>query len=196
MKIETYRICMQSTQHTVSIFFLQQIAYNCINTRPPKRPTDDSWATWPLGIASTFPCLSHTNDLTTRTLMFAVLAPGFTGSAPDFLTRRRYHGGRRPSSDDSFHSPTVIPISALDKPSITKRYHRRRTCSHTSPRSSPKMVTLHDIRFVECRRWNGGWTVKIVVTWRSSASLDVTMLWPGETAIVMIIIIIIIIIII
>ena len=28
----------------------------------------------------------------------------------------RYHGGRRPSSDDSFHSPTVIPPSALNKP--------------------------------------------------------------------------------
>ena len=33
----------------------------------------------------------------------------------------RYHGGRRPSSDDSFHSPTVIPPSAVDKPSIMKR---------------------------------------------------------------------------
>ena len=32
----------------------------------------------------------------------------------------RYHGGRRPSSDASLHSPTVIPPSALDKPSITK----------------------------------------------------------------------------
>ena len=51
----------------------------------------------------------------------------------------RYHGGRRPSSDDSFHSPTVIPPSALDNPSIMKRYHRRRTCSHTSPRRSPTM---------------------------------------------------------
>ena len=30
----------------------------------------------------------------------------------------RYHGGRRPSSDDSFHSPIVIPPSALDKLSI------------------------------------------------------------------------------
>ena len=39
----------------------------------------------------------------------------------------RYHGGRRPSSDDSFHSPTVIPPSALDKPSIMTRHHRRRT---------------------------------------------------------------------
>ena len=38
----------------------------------------------------------------------------------------RYHGGRRPSSDDSFHSPTVIPPSALHKPSIVKGYHRRR----------------------------------------------------------------------
>ena len=63
----------------------------------------------------------------------------------------RYHGGRRPSSDDSFHSPAVIPPSALDKPSITKRYHPRRTRSHTSPRRSPTMVTLDDARFVECR---------------------------------------------
>ena len=39
----------------------------------------------------------------------------------------RYHGGRRPSSDDSFHSPTVIPPSVLDKPIIMKRNHRRRT---------------------------------------------------------------------
>ena len=65
-------------------------------------------------------------------------------------TRGRYHGGRRPSSDDSSHSPTVIPPSALDKPSIMKRYHSRRTCSHTSPRRLPSMVTLHDTRFVEC----------------------------------------------
>ena len=76
----------------------------------------------------------------------------------------RYHGGRRPSSDGSFHSPTVISSSALDKPNIMKRYHRRRTCSHTSPRRSLTMVTLHDTRFVECRWWNDGWTVKTVVT--------------------------------
>ena len=56
-------------------------------------------------------------------------------------TRGWYHGGRRPSSDDSLHSPTVIPPSTLDKPSIVKRNHRRRTCSHTSPRRS----------LVECR---------------------------------------------
>ena len=83
----------------------------------------------------------------------------------------RYHGGRRPSSDDSFHSATVFPPSALDKPSIMKRYHRRRTCSHTSPRRSPTMVTLHDTRFVECGWWSDGWTVKTVVAWRSSASM-------------------------
>ena len=83
----------------------------------------------------------------------------------------RYHGGRRPSSDDSFHSPTVIPPSALDKPSIMKRYHRRRTCSHTSSRCSQTMVTLHDTRFVEFRGWNDGWAVKTVVTRRSSASM-------------------------
>ena len=32
-----------------------------------------------------------------------------------FKTRGRYHTGRRPSSDDSFDSQTVIPPSALDK---------------------------------------------------------------------------------
>ena len=36
-----------------------------------------------------------------------------------------YHGGRRPSSDDSLHSSNVIPPSAFDKPSIMKHYHRR-----------------------------------------------------------------------
>ena len=41
-------------------------------------------------------------------------------------TRGRCHGGRRLSSDDSFLSPSVIPPSALDKPSIMKRYHRLR----------------------------------------------------------------------
>ena len=83
----------------------------------------------------------------------------------------RYHGGRRPSSDDSFHSPTVIPPSALDKPSIMKRYHRRRTTRLGVTARSPTMVTLHDTRFVEFRWWNHGWTVKTVDTWRSSASM-------------------------
>ena len=83
----------------------------------------------------------------------------------------RYHGGRRPSSDDSFHSPTVIPPSALDKPSIMKRYHRRRTTRWGVTARSPTMATLHDTRFVECRWWNDGWTLKTVVTWRSSASM-------------------------
>ena len=86
------------------------------------------------------------------------------------LIRGWYHGGRQLSCDNSFHSPTVIPPSELDKPSIIKRYHHRRTCSHTSPRRSPTMVMLHDTRFVECRWWNDGWSVKTVVTWRSSAS--------------------------
>ena len=78
-------------------------------------------------------------------------------------SRGRYHGGRRPPSDDNLHSPTGIPPSALDKPSITKRCHRRKTCSHTSLLRSPTMVTLHDTGFVECRWWNDGWTVKTVV---------------------------------
>ena len=84
-----------------------------------------------------------------------------------------YHGGQRPSSDDSFHSPTVIPPSA---PSIMKHYHHCRMCSHTSPCPSPTMVTLHDTKFVECRWWNGSWTVKTVITWQSSASM---ILAPG-----------------
>ena len=59
-----------------------------------------------------------------------------------------------------------------------KRYHRRRPCSHTSPRRSPTMVTLHDAAgFVECRWWNDGWTVKTVVTWRSSASMILAHSW-------------------
>ena len=41
--------------------------------------------------------------------------------------RGQYHGGRRLSSDDSFHSPTVIPPSALNKPSIIKSYHHWQT---------------------------------------------------------------------
>ena len=36
---------------------------------------------------------------------------------------------------------------------------------------SPTMVVLLDTRFVECRWWNDGWTVKTVVTRRSSASM-------------------------
>ena len=83
----------------------------------------------------------------------------------------RYHGGRRPSSDDSFHCPTVIPSSALDKPSIMKRYHCQRTTRLGVTARSPTMVTLQDTRFVECRWWNDGWTVKTAVTWRSSASM-------------------------
>ena len=32
-------------------------------------------------------------------------------------------------------------------------------------------VALHNTRFVECRWWNDGWTVKTVITWWSSASM-------------------------
>ena len=42
----------------------------------------------------------------------------------EIAPRGQYHGGRRPSSDDSLHNPTVILPSALDKPSIMKRCHR------------------------------------------------------------------------
>ena len=82
-----------------------------------------------------------------------------------------YHGGRWPSSNDSLHSPTVIPPLALDKLSIMKRYHRQWTTRWGVTERSPTMVTLHDTRFVECLWWNDGWTVKTVITWRSSASM-------------------------
>ena len=104
-------------------------------------------------------------------------------------SRGRHHGGRRPSNGDSLHSPTVISPSALDTPSILKRYHRRRTCSHTSPRRSPSMVTLHDTGFAQCRWWNDGWTVKTVVTCRSSAFMipapDVPMLGEAWSLLLM-----------
>ena len=84
----------------------------------------------------------------------------------------QYYGGWWLSSDDSFHSPSVIPPSALDKPSIMKHYHCRRTRSHTSsPHRSPMLVTLHDTRFIECRWWSDSWTVKTVVTWWLSTSM-------------------------
>ena len=103
---------------------------------------------------------NHTGDSEMDTLV---------ATLPD--TWGRYHGGRRPSSDDSFHSPTINPPSALDKPCIMKRYHRRRTTRWGVIAHLPTMVTLHSIWFVECRWWNDGWTVKTVVTWRSSASM-------------------------
>ena len=56
---------------------------------------------------------------------------------------------------------------------IMKHCHHRRTCSHTSPRCSTMMVTLHDTCFVECQWWN---TVKTVVTWQLLASM---ILAPG-----------------
>ena len=81
-------------------------------------------------------------------------------------------------------SPTVIPPLALDRPSIMKRYHRRRTTKWGVTARSPTMVTFHDTRFVECRWLNDGWTVKTVVTWRSLASMipapDVLFLWGSQ----------------
>ena len=71
------------------------------------------------------------------------------GSVYENLSRS--HGGRRPSGEDSSHSSTVIPPSALDKPSIMKRYHRRRTTRCGVTARLPTIVTLHDTRFVECR---------------------------------------------
>ena len=138
-----------------------------------------SWAVASVRVVVSLLRGGSTVHVRSRCLLAVGLSRGVRGDSDQ--TRGQYHGGRLPSSDDSFHSPTVIPPSALDKPSIMKRptvtppsaldkpsimkrYHRRRTCSHTSPRLSPTMVTLHDNRFVECRWWNDGWTVMTVVT--------------------------------
>ena len=56
----------------------------------------------------TLQILSNTGKHTMRVVLIKVI-------------RGRYHEGRRPSSDDNFHSPTVLPPSALDKPSLVKR---------------------------------------------------------------------------
>ena len=91
----------------------------------------------------------------------------------DGLVGRRLYAGRPGAGimeADHRQVTTVFTVQppfhhwVLDKPSIMKRYHRRRTCSLTSPRRSTTIVTLHDTRFVESRWWNDGWTVKIIVT--------------------------------
>ena len=59
----------------------------------------------------------------------------------------------RPSSHHRYSTNRVSPSVTIEQ----------RTYSHTSPRRSPTMVTLHDTRFVECPWWNDCWTVKTVV---------------------------------
>ena len=49
---------------------------------------------------------------------------------------------------------------------LLSTHDRRRTCSHTSPRRSPTIITLHDTGFVECRWWNDSWTVKLTLDGR------------------------------
>ena len=69
------------------------------------------------------------------------------------------------------------------QPSFHHRHSTNRECHEALPSSANDevrcdctfadmtMVTLHDTRFVECRWWNDGWTVKSVVTWRSLDSM-------------------------
>ena len=137
-----------------------------------KQPTNKPWVpnVPPTNTAYLQNLVKHFHELPQSTLAIPNSHSAKTpGHQP--VTWGHNHGGRRPSSDDSFHSPTVIPPSTLDKPSIMKRHHRRRTTRWSVTARSPTMVTLHDTRFVECRWWNDGWTVKTVVTWRSSASM-------------------------
>ena len=70
-------------------------------------------------------CLSHRYDSTSKkSRRKRDSNPGPSTVEADALTTRPT---RRSWRHDSLHSPTVIPPSALDKPSILKRYHRRRT---------------------------------------------------------------------
>ena len=122
----------------------KKVHESCLTDVSPKLPS--------LGLVNcrSFPptqTVSRPPSLSTRVFLPAIIA---------VMTWGRYHGGRRPSSNDSFHSPTVIPPSALDKPSITERYHRRRTMRGGVTTCSPTMVMLHVTRFVECRWWNDG----------------------------------------
>ena len=58
--------------------------------------------------------------------------------------------GRRPSSDDSFHSPTVIPPSALNKLSIMKCYVQ----SHlTSSFADNGMASWYSVCWVPIVEW-------------------------------------------
>ena len=51
----------------------------------------------------------------------------------------------------------VIPPSALDKPSIMKRYHRRRTCSHTSSFADDGNASWYSVCRVPMVEWRLDW---------------------------------------
>ena len=97
-----------------ALFFVASCPCNRQSTYPGRTRSDNLTC-----------CLNQTCCLTQSPLTDT--GPTTPNSDLVRYSRGRYHGDRRPSSDDSFHSPTVIPPSALDKPSILKRYHRRRT---------------------------------------------------------------------
>ena len=89
----------------------------------------------------------------------------------------RYRGGRRVSSENSFHSPTVISPLALDKPSFMKRYHRQQTKRWALTAHSPTRLTLHYTQFVSA---DGGMTVGL---WRlpSLGSHQPPWYWPLDS---------------
>ena len=93
-------------------------------------------------------------------------------------TRDRYHGGRWPSGDDSFHSPSFHhqhstnqvswSVTIVDECAVTHHLVVRW-----------RWLRFMILGFVKCRWWNDGWTVKTVVTWWSSASMIPA---PGRVA--------------
>ena len=99
-----------------------------------------------------------------RRLFWARLPP-FTLPFQGLGSPRRAQGpvgGRRPSSDDRFHGPSVIPPSALaeynEELPLSMNVQSRLTSSFADDGNASYTV------FVKCRWWNDGWTVKTVVT--------------------------------
>ena len=78
---------------------------------------------------------------------------------------------------DDCQVTTVFTVQpSFDKPSIMKHYHRQRTTRWSVNANPLTILTLHVTPFVKGRWKNDVWTVKTVVTWRSSASM---ILAPG-----------------
>ena len=65
-------------------------------------------------------------------------------------TRGRYHGGRRPSSDDSLHCPTVIPPWAFDKPFSLSNRHSTIGIRQTVFTAQPSFHHRHSTNHFHC----------------------------------------------
>ena len=111
--------------------------------------------------------LAYVRDGSAQTVVLLGKLSGTGGIQSQELPPLRWTPGAGIMETNDHQVTTVFAVQPSfhhGHPNIMKRYHRLRTCSHTSPRHSPMMVTLHDTRFVECHWWNDGWAVETVVT--------------------------------